>query len=140
MPALPQFTISLDGSFSISVSSSMAMSVATINGFSLPFASFTFTHTASLTAVQNLNASLSIGPLEHRLHDVDQCQRRRNLNSDGTYLLTGTTGAGASLTGLPISSVAAGANVRFDQNALTMTGSSGAGCSPICLASPQISP
>ena len=120
-PSLPSFTISLDGSLSISVSAAMTAGL-TLNSYSLPNASFTFSVSAGVATAQNFTASLSVPGFNPGFSSSSSTSVTGSLSSNGSFSLIGTTASAQTLTGLAVTTSASGSSVSLTQNGLTITG------------------
>ena len=128
LPALPEFTLTAHGNFSVTVTAAMTAGVS-LNGFNLPSLSFTLTRTAGVLAVQNVNLSVAVPAFALGFTLAQSFSLTGDMNADGTFNLTGTGGSSLSLTGLPIGTLDANtvASVNFRDTGLTVRGSCGAG-------------
>jgi hypothetical protein len=120
-PSLPLFTISVNDSFSISVSAAMTAGL-TLNSYSLPNATFTFNVSAGVATAQNFNASLSIPGFNPGFSSTSSSSVTGSLSSNGSFSLAGTSTSAQSLTGLAVTTLANGSTVSLTQTGLTITG------------------
>jgi hypothetical protein len=112
---LPAVTIQPNGNFSVAVGNPRQS--VQIKGYSMDNVQFLLQRTSGTVVVTNLLATLNIPGLNASVAVSG------GLNSDGTFSLSGTLGNAVNLNGLPVTSLAANANVTLDQNGLRIVGS-----------------
>ncbi len=113
---LPAIQMSPNGDFSVTP----GLGTITLNGFNLNSGSFTFGRSGGITSAQYLSATLNVPKPGGAL--LVAVKVTGSLASDGNFNLTGATSADLALTGLPISSLQASANVAFSQNGVLIIG------------------
>lgn len=116
---LPSFSIASNGNFSVSLGSG----VISLGGFMINSDSFTFRRQNGVTSV-NLGGSLRVpGPSGTTLATV---RVNGSLNSNGTYLISGTLTDAIVPKGMPVTSIAS-ATATLNQNGLTISGTASGG-------------
>ena len=115
---LPEIVITSSGDFSAVVGSPAPLSM-TFGGFGFTGVSFTLQRVAGTLSVQNFHAAESLPGLN------TVATMTGSWASSGSYLLSGSLGSAINLSGLPVSSLAAGASITNDQTSLRVNGSLG---------------
>jgi len=113
---LPAFTMQNNGDFTVTVGSPEPTSI-TLDGFSVNNVTFVLRRAAGVLRVDSFSGSLNVPGLNLAV-SIDG-----GMTNNGTFTLRGTVGSSVALSGLPVNSLAGGATLLFNQDALQITGS-----------------